>query len=310
MCIRDSFKLLQDSPKHVFCRVSDFSRIIDSAYYFLSGFFSLPFVYPTAPADPLKSELLTKYGSTLNKSACDALYRGHFTSSSPSLVPIYSSLHKAAEERKDHFASLEPVVPKLKALFGLSPTAMDYRGFYHLNDFLECYRANDKPLPKGFGEDDVEAMKCITYFTMYDITLADEIIRRVFNYYIFKELIRVIEEPSKPIFYYFSGHDITIFGILLGLGYLLPETTTYNTGITIEVYKMGGERFVNIEYDKMNVNKLLFPGMTSDHIPIEKLLETMRKELFKSDEEYKVYTGNKDFDYERDFAEAEAFRNC
>jgi len=300
------FKLLQDSPKYIFCRTSDFGRNVDSAHYFLSGLFNLPFVFPITAGEE-KFKVIRKYGNRLSKLACDVLYRSYFVTSSPAFASLYSSMHKAAEEKKEYFTELEPVVHKLKSTYGLNSVVMDYRGFFHLNDFLECYKANDKPLPKEFTEADIKATSAMPYFTLYNITLAHETIRRVYNHYLFKELIKVINEPSRPFFYYFSGHYITMFAFLLGLGYVLPELTNYNTGITIEVYKGTKGRFINIEYDEKNINKLLFPELSSDYIPIEVLLEAMQKEKFKSDDEYKLYSGNKEFDYDRDFEESEIF---
>ena len=134
--------------------------------------------------------------------------------------------------------------------------------------------------------------------------LASDIARRIANHYMYKEIIRLITNKDDPCFYYYSSHDANVFALILGLGYNINEMPIHNSGLTIEVYESSEGRFICLDYNGESLNKVIFPKLTTDYIPIKDLIELMEKECFNDDEEYKQYNGNKEFDYERDYVNA------
>jgi len=295
------------SAARVVCQTSYLDRTIDSGYCLLSGLLGLPFTSPEVVSKKDKISFLAKHGAKPRPWNVDVLYGGYLADLSPNSDVIKKELLESAREKKEHFDKLIPIMPvAAKVLEKKLSDPLDYFEIFDLYDLLECYRANGKAFPEGLeGEKLYKELVFVHAYLLHNLMFKSEALRRVTNHYIFKEFISIIMDKSEPTFHYYSSHDLHIYVIILGLGYDIKEAPPHTTGLTIEVYKSSEGSFVKLDYKGECFNKKIFPSLEGEYIPLEHLLDKLRTECYKDDEEYKKHSGNKDFDYIRDYVNAE-----
>ena len=281
------FATLKNSPKHIFCQSPDVDRTIDSGYCLLNGLLGIPFISPRIIPKEDKLSLLNGYGNVIRPTKSDKLYYGYSINVSPKILPIYNSLTQAAISKREYFEILIPAMEKVNIIYGTNYKDVDYQKAYQLYDLLECYHANDKKYPKGF-EDGIlhDQLKFINHYATYNLGFIEVLARRLTNHFIFKEFIKIIKSPQKPSFHYYSSHDSNIFAIMLGLGYDIKGTVEYNKGLLIEVYESQKDRYVNLSYNDVNINKDIIPSLKTKYIPSLEIIRRLNEECFKDENEY------------------------
>lgn len=304
--MREKYKdLLSASDTRVMCQSSYVDRTIDSGFCLLSGLFGHPFTSPRTVAREEKIAFLGTHGAQLKPWDVDVVYRGYHENITPAATGIYAELNKAAHDKKDYYDLLMPIHPLAVETLERKSTSLDYFDIYSLYDLLECYRANDKEFPEGFKDGKLyKDISFIHHYLLFNLMMSSQVLRRVTNYYVYKQVVEVITEMKGRVFCYYSSHDSNILAFILGLGYDVGEVPYYSSGITIEIYESPEGQFANLDYREQNLNKKIFPELKSEYIPLADLLEKFSKERFKDDEEYRKYSGNKDFDYIRDYVNA------
>jgi len=302
----DLFKRITET--NIFCQTSNMDRTIDSCFSLLRGLLAQPFALPSTLTKLEKVTLLRKYGAKIKPLTSDVLYRGFYGDLSPNAKIELCKLFEDATEKRMHFPELLPFIPKAHITIGLSADViMDYWGMFYLFDMLQCYKANEKPFPKDFEDGEVhKKIEFIHYFILNNLMFASETVRRLANHYIMRQICEIINGPDNEAFYYYLSHDSNIFALILGLGHNIGEIPPCSSGITFEIYvdSTNGQKFISIDYNGKNLNKILFPDIKTDLIPDKVLCEKMAKECFKCDEEYRDASGNKAFDYIKDYVNA------
>jgi hypothetical protein len=279
------------------------NRTIDSGYCLLSGLFELPFTSPQTLNRKDKIAFLAKHGAKIRHWNVNVIYGGYSPDLCPASDRIQKELLESAHEKKEHFDTLIPIMPiAAKILEKKLNDPLDYHEIFSFYDLLECYRANGKVFTEG--EKLHKELKFVHGYLLYNLMFKSEVLRRLTNHYIFKEFISIITDMSEPSFHYYSSHDLNIYVIILGLGYDIKEAPPYSSGITIEVYQSSESSFAKLDYKDECINKKLFPSLEGEYIPLEYLMDRLKAECYKDDEEFKKYSGNKDFDYIRDYVNA------
>jgi len=290
------FQSITDFVDCITVNTSNLCRTKASAYWFLKGIRGLNFTPPKETDINHMMDELKNFGAKFRPLSKDVVFRSYCGTVSPSVKQIYKDNFKKLCEARKHEDVINEVLKKVGNLWEIDQSKpIDYFSAFYLFDFLSCYHDHDMELPQGFTLDMLKSLKVIQYYSLYDMTLALNTVRRLNNHYLFKHLIENLKSNKAPAFYYYSSHDSNVLSTLLALGYKTNEVPGYNEGLLI---KVNDQQNVELEYKNRNINENIWNKKT---VLVSELIELLEKERFKDDKEYSQYSGNIDFDYSRDY---------
>ncbi|QLE79045.1 histidine-type phosphatase [Francisella sp. Scap27] len=121
-----------------------------------------------------------------------------------------------------------------------------------VGDVLIVAKAHGKPLPKGLPQKDADQIIEITDWGLAQqfksqkvaYTLNGELTNKILI-----DLISASTGDSKYKMTYYSGHDLTLLGIMGTLGVPLDESPSYASHIEFELYQDDGNYSVKIRYN-------------------------------------------------------------
>ncbi|WP_052399197.1 histidine phosphatase family protein [Candidatus Francisella endociliophora] len=121
-----------------------------------------------------------------------------------------------------------------------------------VGDVLIVAKAHSKPLPKGLSQDDANKIIHLT-----DWGLAQQFKSQKVAYILNGELTnKIIDDLQNAAdgkanykMTYYSGHDLTLLGVMGTLGVPLDEAPGYASNMQFELYKDGKNYTVKIRYD-------------------------------------------------------------
>ncbi|MGQ4001853.1 histidine phosphatase family protein [Francisellaceae bacterium CB299] len=133
-----------------------------------------------------------------------------------------------------------------------------------VGDVLIVAKAHGKPLPKGLSQADADKIIELTDWGLSQqfksqkvaYTLNGELTNKII-----KDLNDAVSGKSKYKMTYYSGHDLTLLGIMGTLGVPLDEAPGYASHIEFELYKNGKNYIVKIRCDGKYVK---LPIMNND----------------------------------------------
>ncbi|XP_031628603.1 prostatic acid phosphatase-like [Contarinia nasturtii] len=253
-------KLLGDkySPKKVYVRSTNSDRTLMSALANLAGLFPpnaeekwhKDIAWQPIPVHtmPLNMEYLLTYDQPVDCPRYSAALK-KYKSESPEVLRIL-------EENKEN-------ILYWSKMCGSNLTTIEKIG--HLYGILIVQKQHNKTL-SDWARKEIEpngALESIAFFR-YKMRSNTRELARLYSGFLIKQMferfaqkINSTLEPNRSLWFY-SVHDMTIAGLLNGLGLLKPPTPPYASSVHLELYKVDEkEHYIQIFYRKSDEEILL-----------------------------------------------------
>ena len=269
-----------NQSNQILAHSSNFHRTIETAYYILAEYLSTDI---GASIDE-HIKFLKLHGWIQRNMKYDAVFRGYTSEVSPTSNKIICEIRKKENKNlKEIYSSV-----LMPTLFNHQLDLLKITGYqmYCFIDHLRCLRDNGIPLPY---KEDNQILKLNESYgcRIYKMKLCELMIRKLCNHSLFSMIIEFLLYSDKKMLLV-GLHDYNIESLLVSLGFLPSKDPNYLATIRIELYDNGD---AIVYYDDSGVSQQI-TVKSQAIVKCDLLISELRKEMFKSDAEMIIESGN------------------